>query len=478
MKNCFIILFLCSILHTYSQTTSDFTQLEQSLLPAVQVKGEPAVLFSIEERMDHYHVPGVSIAIIQDGKIAWAKGYGVSNTKTQQPVDEQTLFQAGSISKPVAAMGALTLVQKGKMDLDEDINTSLSRWKVPESPYIKDHPVTLEGLLSHTAGMTVHGFPGYTQSDEFPTVEAVLLGEGNTAKIFPDTIPGSIWRYSGGGYTVAQLAVEEVADMPFAKYLEASVLAPLGMTRSTYLQPLPAEWQENVSAAFNSQGEMAEGLWNNYPELAAAGLWTTPTDLAKFCIAIQEAYQGNNETVLSQEMVQTMLTSIDNRYALGLGIDTQGDTLFFGHGGKNRGFTNNMRASATHGMGIIVMTNADEGGNLTSEIMRGVMKLFNWGPVRQQTIVKYALSPEDREGYLGTFQLDWGDEEYFVEIRTYKSGIVIHDPQNTDNYLLPVSATEFVDRDSGRSVSFTLDEEGTAEGFLYAGTYPFKRSKK
>ena len=358
--------------------------LEQSLLPAIAIEGEEALTFSLEERMKHYRVPGVSIAVIQDGQILWAKGYGVTNTETGHPVDELSLFQAGSISKPVAAMGALRLVQEGKIGLQTDINTYLTRWKVPENRFTKQRPVHIQGLLSHTAGMTVHGFPGYTQSDEFPSVEAVLNGEGNTPEILPDTIPGAIMRYSGGGYTVAQLAVEEVAGMPFADFLQKAVLTPLEMTHSTYGQPLPKALHANASAAFDEEGNMAEGLWNNYPELAAAGLWTTPSDLAKFCISLYEAYNGLGEKVLSHEMVKTMLKPVKDEYsyALGLGTYHKGDTLFFGHGGKNRGFTNNMKASATHGMGIIIMTNADEGGNLAEEIMRGADNIYGWGKPR------------------------------------------------------------------------------------------------
>jgi len=476
---CVLFIALLYSASAFSQSDNEITQLEQGLLPAVQIIGELPSTFSIEERMEHYHVPGVSIAIIQGGKIAWAKGYGVTNTQTQQVVDENTLFQAASISKPVSAMGALVLVEKEKIDLETDINTYLSRWKIPENKYTQQQPVHLKGLLSHTASTTVHGFPGYTQIDTFPTVEAVLSGAGNTDSIVVDTIPGTIWRYSGGGYTVAQLAIEEIAGKTFATYLEQAVLAPLDMTRSTFEQPLPKSWQDNVSAAFDSRGEMVEGLWNNYPELAAAGLWTTPTDLAKFCIAIQRAFQGKDEKMLSKEIVKKMLTPIANDYALGLGVETRGDTLFFGHGGKNRGFTNNMSASATHDMGIIIMTNADEGGNLIGEIMRSANKLYGWGRVEQKHVELFSLSSEEKARYIGRYNLksDQG-EDYIVEVQSSDLGVLIHDPQSTSNYLIPTSATEFIDRDSGRSVLFELDKSGEALGFLYGGRYHFDRVKR
>ncbi|MEM6631480.1 MAG: serine hydrolase domain-containing protein [Bacteroidota bacterium] len=467
-------------LFIWAQQRVEPSDLENSLLPAVAVAGEAPISFSLLDRMKHYKVPGVSIAVIQDGKLLWAKGYGVTNTETGQAVDENSLFQAGSISKPVAAMGALRLVQEGKIGLQTDINSYLTRWKVPENRFTKQKPVHMQGLLSHTAGMTVHGFPGYTQSDEFPSVETVLNGEGNTPAIVPDTLPGTFMRYSGGGYTVAQLAVEEVAEKPFADFLESAVLSPLEMSHSTYAQPLPQALHGNASAAFDSEGNMAEGLWNNYPELAAAGLWTTPTDLAKFCISIYESYSGLQEKVLSREMVKTMLQPVKEEYsyALGLGTYRKGDTLFFGHGGKNRGFTNNMKASATHGMGIIIMTNADKGGNLAEEIMRGADLLYQWGIPKQKLVKPYPLSQSEINAVKGSYRLDLpGVNDYLIEVKVGDSGLWIYDPQGTDNHLIPTSSLEFFDSDSGSSVSFEVDDKGKATGFIYAGEYQFRKLK-
>lgn len=193
---------------------SDLNAIENGLLPSILVKGDPIKSFNLIERMEHYKVPGVSIAIVENGTIKWAKGYGIANTNNGSKVDTNTLFQAGSISKPLAALSALKLVENGSIDINEDVNIYLKGWEIPESKFTQVERVTLRRLLTHTAGITVHGFPGYQQTATFPSIIEVLNGNGNTAKIFVDTIPGSIWRYSGGGYTVMEKMVEDVSGLP------------------------------------------------------------------------------------------------------------------------------------------------------------------------------------------------------------------------------------------------------------------------
>ena len=338
---------------------NEIRTVENGLIPGILVKGEPEKRYTLTERMAFYNVPGLSIAVIRDGKIRWAKGYGIANTRTGKAVDVNTIFQAGSISKPLAALGALLLVQEGKVDLDTDVNTYLKTWKVPENEFTKTEKVTLRRLLTHSAGMTVHGFPGYSYLDKFPDIETVLNGKGNTPAIFVDVVPGTIWRYSGGGYTVMEKMVEDMTGMPLEKYLAKKVLRPLGMKNSTYEQPLPKKRSKQASAAYHGDGKIVEGLWHNYPEQAAAGLWTTPSDLARYCIEIQEALAGKSHKVLNQETVGKMLTKHLSNWGLGPSLRWDADSLIFQHGGKNEGFTNNMMAFARRGDGLIVMTSAD-----------------------------------------------------------------------------------------------------------------------
>lgn len=330
------------------------------------------------ERMEHYHVPGVSIAVVTDGKIEWAKGYGISNKIDGQKVNDKTLFQAGSISKPLAALAALKLVEEGKIGLDEDVNIYLRDWKIPKNKFTKDEKVTLRRLLTHTAGVTVHGFPGYKRTDTLPAIEDVLNGKGNTPAIYVDTIPGSIWRYSGGGYIIVQKLVEDISGLPFEKYMAQSILKPIGMENSTFYQPLPSHLHAQASAGYSSKGKIMEGLWNNYPEQAAAGLWTTPTDLAKFCIEIQEILLNKKSGVLSRETVEIMLTAGKNNWGLGLMVLKKGDSLIgFAHRGKNFGYSSDMTASIHKRSALIIMTNGDNGTQLIDEIKNSIFGFYN-----------------------------------------------------------------------------------------------------
>ena len=351
---------------------------ENGLLPPETGKDRPAEM-KMGARMAHYKVPGVSIAVINDGRIEWARGFGVKEAGQREPVDQYTLFQAGSISKPVAAMAALRLVQDGRLNLDSNVNDRLSTWKVPDNQFTRTKKVTLRELLSHTAGMTVHGFPGYTPGTPLPNLVQVLNGTppANTEAIRVDTIPTTLWRYSGGGYTVMQLLLIDVTGRRFPEVLRENVLGRIGMGRSTYEQPLPQAWQARAATAHDG-GRPVKGKSNIYPELAAAGLWTTPSDLAQFAIEIQKELAGTSNKVLSSSTARLMVTPVMNGYALGLGIDGSGEAVRFGHNGVDFGFEALMVAYEKTGQGAVIMTNGVGGQALCSEIIRGIARVYHW----------------------------------------------------------------------------------------------------
>ena len=218
-----LILTVCLTITINAQDNPELAKeietIENSLTRNIIIKGDDSQTFNILDRMAYYKVPGISIAIVENGKLKWAKGYGMANTNTGTKVDANTLFQAGSISKPVAALSVLKLYEMGKVDLDTDVSTYLTSWSLPESAFTDTEKVTLRRLLTHTAGTTVHGFPGYKQSDDFPAINMVLNGEGNTPEIKLDTIPGSIWRYSGGGYTIMENVFTLGTQLEIEKFL-------------------------------------------------------------------------------------------------------------------------------------------------------------------------------------------------------------------------------------------------------------------
>jgi CubicO group peptidase (beta-lactamase class C family) len=369
-----LLTFLIAIIACKKDKKINFDSLEIEVESAT----EPLKEFDLSQRMAYYNVPGVSIAVVNNGRIEWAKGYGIANSENGAKVDSETLFQAGSISKPLAAIAALQLVEAGKLELNKDVNLYLKNWTIEENEFTKNEKVTLERLLTHTAGTTVHGFPGYRQNETIPAIAAVLSGQGNTDAVIVDKIPGSLWRYSGGGYTIIEKIIEDVSGLPLEKYMDKNVLSPIGMTNSTYEQPLSDNRQAKASAAYNNNGKIIEGLWHNYPEQAAAGLWTTPSDLAKYCIEIQEILSGKKEGVLSEGIVELMLTKHKNNWGLGPALDKEGDSLTFGHGGKNVGFTNNLVAFAHKGSAVVIMTNGDNGGELINEIQKSIFDTYNW----------------------------------------------------------------------------------------------------
>jgi CubicO group peptidase (beta-lactamase class C family) len=311
-RRSFAACFLCFAAVATAQVPVELEQriqkIQNAILPPVITKGKPPTTTKLADRMAALHVPGVSVAVIHDGKIEWARGFGV--TRVGGPaVTPDTLFQAASISKPVTAVAVLRLAESGKLNLDADVNQYLKTWKVPANTFTERTKVTLRELLTHTAGMTVHGFPGYAFDSALPTLVQVLNGEkpANTPAILVDTIPGTNWRYSGGGFVVAQLLLEGVTGQPFPKLMHDIVLGPMGMNRSTYEQPLPQSLMAEAAMPYRQDGQAVPGGPHVYPEMAPAGLWTTPSDLARYAMEVQKAVAGKAGAVLSAAMAREML---------------------------------------------------------------------------------------------------------------------------------------------------------------------------
>jgi CubicO group peptidase (beta-lactamase class C family) len=372
--------------------------------PVVE-KGDPHACQTLQDRMAADRVPGVSVAVIHNGAIEWAQGFGVVQLGGA-PVTVETLFQAGSISKPVSAMAALRLVQEGKLSLDSDVNQALTSWKIPPSAAAPGAVVTLRELLTHTAGLTVQGFPGYAAGALIPTLVQILNGEkpANTDPIRVEAAPGSHWKYSGGGYTVMQQLLLDVSHQPFPKLLHDAVLAPIGMTRSTYEQPLPMELRSGAATPYGADGAPVEGGFHTYPEMAAAGLWTTPTDLARYAIEIQRSLRGDANHVLSTEMTRQMLVAGQGNYGLGLEIGGSPENPYFTHGGINEGFENRLFAYQRTGDGAVVMTNARGGQRLAHAVMRSIASVYGWPDFHPIVRVSIAVDLAVLTTYVGVYE--------------------------------------------------------------------------
>lgn len=358
-------------------------RIEKDIRPAPVVRGNAT---TIEARMETLRVPAVSIAVVDSGRIVWTKAYGFADVGTSKRATPATRFQAASMSKPVASTAALRLVEAGKLALDADINASLRSWKLPSNDFTAKTPVTLRMLLTHTGGLTVHGFPGYQAGKDVPTVPQILDGTGpaNTPAVRVNVAPGSIWRYSGGGMTIAQLAMTDVTGESFPALVRRLVLVPARMTSSGYEQPLPDSVSSFGAIAYRRDGTAVPGRWHTYPEMMAAGLWTTASDLASYIIEVQRAHAGMS-SMLSQTMMRAMLTPGLGNFGLGIQMSGAGDSLRFGHGGSNAGYQGQFLGYVTGGRGVVVLTNSDAGGRLASEIIGAVGREYNWPGLRERS---------------------------------------------------------------------------------------------
>ena len=472
---CTILLLLWLIPTSFSQSVSPdvakrIEQVETTLLPAVQIVDKPLIKYTLAERMRQFNVPAVSIAVVNNGKLEWAKAYGYLNTDSSRKANAQTLFQAASISKPVTALGALKLVEQGKLNLDTDINQYLTSWKIKASRFTAEKPVTLRGLLSHTAGLTVHGFAGYPKGKPRPTTVQILNGENpaNSPAVVSDTVPGVRHQYSGGGYVVVQQAVEDVTGKPFAAFMQETVLSPVGMSHSTYKQPLPESMGKNVAAAHFGNGKKIPGDWNIYPEMAPAGLWTTPSDLAQYIIEVQQSLQGKANHVLTASMTQAMLTRQLDNSGLGPGVNGENGSPSFGHGGSNAGYQCFLYAFTELGQGAVIMTNSDNGMDVINEILRSLSQTYNWPAFKSVTKKVATVTPHQLDRLVGTYE-GYGDRKPILEVTRVGNELRVR--QSWDNHsfaLLPESAMSFFVKDDGGPFTFEAAADGSTTTSLLA----------
>ncbi|MDE2711526.1 MAG: serine hydrolase [Acidobacteriota bacterium] len=440
-------------------------QVESALLPSFVIRGEPTPRTALADRMAALGVPGVSVAVLLDGEVAWARGYGFADLESERPVTASTLFQAASISKPVAALAALQLVEEGRVALDADVNRYLMSWRVPANAFTAEAPVTLRGLLTHRAGLSVSGFPGYGPSEAVPDTAGVLDGRGNTDPVRVVLAPGERWQYSGGGYTVMQQLVADVRGAPFPEVMRRRVLDPIGMVRSTYEQPIPPDRQDDVATGHRPEGTPVPGGWHTYPEQAAAGLWTTPSELALYAAEVQRAWRGESARVLGGVLAREMLTPDEDNWGLGPAISGDGER--FRHGGSNRGFRSTFAAAIDGNHGVFVMTNSDAGSPLANEIAITVAEAYGWSGPRPAERVPVDLPAEVRERYVGTYVVAESDIEFAVELE--ERGLTLT-WRGERTVLWPSGDSTFFDVEDGREVRFLWEPDGVelARGTLRA----------
>ena len=399
-----------------------------ALRPAIEVTGRPAVQWSLAERMAHYHAPAVSIAIADGGRIVDARAFG-------EGVNASTPFQAASISKVIAATATLRLVEQGKLDLDTDVNRYLRSWRVPDSDQ-----VTLRRILTHRAGFNVHGFMGYKPGTATPTILQVLDGKppAQNQPIRVTIPPDTKTLYSGGGITVEQLVLTDVTGKTFPELVQELVLDPLNMRDSTYATPA------HPAKGYDGDGHLIDGGWRMGPEMAAGWLWTTPSDLLRWAIGIDEARDGKAHAILAKKTATEMLTSQHDLYGLGPILEGSGRAFRFGHGGNNAGYLAQLVYFPETNQGAAIMVNNGKADVLIDEILRAIAVEYHWPAFVPERVTAV---PFDATKIAGAYdlRLPGGSEPIASRIASANGRITFSAPPMIENdEIIAVSNTELV----------------------------------
>ena len=481
------VLSLCLLLAATgaSAQSANPADLVNRLRPAVRLADRPDTAFRLVDRMQYYHVPGLSIAVVDDFRIVYAVGFGVTEFGGTTSVDTSTLFLAGSISKPVFATGVLQLVEQGRLKLDQDVNATLKSWKLPATRFTETERVTLRRLLTHSAGLTVWGFPGYQMGAPIPTVPQVLdsLGPANTGPVRNDTFPGARWRYSGGGITIAQLMATDVTGERFPALMKRLVLDRVGMVHSTYENPLPASRDREAASGHEQFDTPVPGRYHVYPEMAAAGLWTTAPDLARWAIALTRSYNGDTKSVLTPVMARQMISpqvqvapaSSTDYWGLGVSVSGKGDSISFSHGGRDEGFVASIVMWPRRGRGLFVLTNGVSGSLLT-EISRAFADMYSLGGPPRSTRQAIAMDSTALAPLAGRYQFVSPSQRdtLRLDLTAAPNMLRMWDPSlKRIRYLLPEDGDAFFDFDAG--ARFAFERENGQVQALVLGQGPNRR---
>ena len=474
-----VVAFLTSIVAACSSDHTDdvqsrITAVENSLIPAVINTGNEPAGMSLSDRMQHYQVPGVSIAVINNGEIEWAKGYGVTEAGGTQAVTADTLFQSASVSKPVSVTGIMLLAQVGVIDITRNVNDYLTSWHLADNDLTEKEKATIQRLMSHTGGTNVSGFAGYTIGSAIPTLLQVLNGAppAETEPVRVIYKPGTRYSYSGGGMEVLQQMTEDVTNMPFRSYMKNNVFDRLGMNSSDFVQPMAGPAAARAAKGHNMDGVMLPGGWRTYPELIAAGLWTSPSDLAALLIEVQKAATFNKGTLLTQETADRILTQQPNSpMGLGFALVNGKGGLIFNHSGAVFGYKSYVTAYRDRGQGIAVMSNGDNGYALNMEIIRAVAKVYGWPDdgVSKAGLIDVPLSI--LQTYVGHYTATLDGQAVQIEIRLAGKALIIKSillGTGSRSDLYPASANTFLLRDDTiitGTVVFSKDGSGNVNSF-------------
>ncbi|WP_282124939.1 serine hydrolase domain-containing protein [Marinifilum flexuosum] len=437
-------------------------QLENEIREQVKFIGESEKFNSITNKMSEYHIPALSLAIIHQGKIEWADLYKNVNFPEVHQLDCSSIFQAASLSKPVSFLAALRMHSAGEIDLDKNIQEYLKDFVIPVGKQSIENPVTFRNIFSHTSGINPGGYKGYVRDLVMPTDLDILRGnEGvNTPAIEVSNPPNELLAYSGGAYTLAELALQDIYQEEFADIMKKWILNPLEMNHSEFTQPLPVSDSNRVAKAYNHLGKPIEGGWRNHPEQAAAGLWSNSIDLAKFMIEMHKAYKGES-SIFSKSDIQNILEHERHGQAFGFIINRSKDDIAITHFGGNVGYRTGMTISLTSGNGLVYLTNSDNGGSLGNELLLSASQVYDWKHFKQTEVQREQVNAEVLEDLSGKYK--WNNQiDLSIKFDQNTKRISLYFP-NGDMYTLnsivgDKDHLEFIHPNTGVKASFSLKD--------------------
>ncbi|MFQ6108609.1 MAG: serine hydrolase [Candidatus Aminicenantales bacterium] len=461
---CLFILVNCET--SQSLTRKRIRAVEKGLIKAVVFESKKMEKMRLADRMAYYRVPGVSLAVVDKHKIEWAKGYGVQEAGKEHPVTVHSLFQTGALSQSLSSLAALYLVGRGDIVLDGDVNKALRSWKIPQNRLTSQRNVTLRHLLSHSAGLVPLLFKGYAQDDPIPKLIQVLNGEdpADFSPVLVDSLPGSTVRYSEAGYAVVQQLLVDLEQKPFPEILEEVVLSPLRMSHSSFQDPLPDALREEAVSGHDRQGKPLRGKWQRFPVSAAAGLWTTPSDLALVVIDLIETALGRSQTIIPTQLARTMLTPLEGTYSgLGFSVYDEGDNLHFLQRGEREGFASCVVAYPGRGQGAVIMTNSSNGSFLVDEILRAVSEVYGWPHFKPAVKALYRLQPSVYAQYEGLYEVN---PDYRLKVTHEDYYLVVQPTGQMPTKFFVESQTTFFSTGPYIHIQFIRDADGRVSGLI------------
>ncbi|MEN0037894.1 MAG: serine hydrolase domain-containing protein [Cellvibrio sp.] len=444
--------------------------LENGIRNQVRFLNEPEELSSITDKMSEYKIPALSLAVIKQGEIAWVDIYQDANFTEERKLNCKSLFQAASLSKPVTFMAAVRMQAAGKIDLDKNIQLYLRDFVLPTGKQTVNNPVTLRNIFSHTSGITSGGYQGYARDIHFPADIDILKGSAgaNSPAIAVVAPPNEKLAYSGGAYSLAELAIQDIFHDEFARIMKKWILDPAGMKHSDFTQPLPASKYQQVAKGHVNSGAILEGGWRNYPEQAAAGLWSNSTDMATFLIEIYKAYHGKT-SIFSQAEIKSLLTHERDGHVYGFRVDRSGNKISITHYGGNAGYNTGMTINLTTGNGLVYLINSENGWELGRDLLLSASEVYGWNNFKQTDAHRKHQNNETLKALSGKYK--WNNQDDFVVRFDENNNIIsLVFPSGTEYKLTPIvgDSLDFIHQNTGERITF-VKKDGIQVFNLYGG---------